>query len=112
MGSAGTFECQSPLTVDSVVRSVAFCPDGSKIAAAYSDEIQIFDAQTQAKIGSPLTGHSLDVSSVAWNNDGTKLSSGSHDNTVRIWSVGSAGTFECQSPLTVDSGLYGVRSIS
>ena len=38
--------------------------------------------------------------SVAWNNDGTKLASGSYDKTVRIWSVGSAGTFECESALT------------
>jgi WD40 repeat protein len=48
---------------------------------------------------STLNGHSHRVMSVAWNNDGTKLASGS-DKTVRIWSVGSAGTFECQSPLT------------
>ena len=54
--STGT--CVSTLTIDSAVWSVAFCPDGSKIAAAYLYEIQIFDAQTQAKIGSPLSGHS------------------------------------------------------
>ena len=48
----------SPLTVDSDVTSVAFSPDGSKIAAAHEDKIQLFDAQTQAKIGSPLSGHS------------------------------------------------------
>ena len=53
-----TGQCQSTLTVDSTVYSVAFSPDG------------------------------------------TKLASGSYDNTVRIWSVGSAGTFECQSPLS------------
>ena len=53
-----TGKCDSTLTVDYVVNSVAFCPDGSKIAAAYSDEIQIFDAQAQGKIGSPLSGHS------------------------------------------------------
>ena len=46
-----------------------------------------------------MNGHSNRVMSVAWNNDGTKLASGNVDNTVRIWSVGSAGTFECQSPL-------------
>jgi len=79
---------------------VAFSPDGSKIAAAYSDKIQIFDAQTQGKIGSPLNGHSRSVTSVAWNNDGTKLASGTKDKTVRIWSVGSAGTFECHSTLS------------
>jgi WD40 repeat protein len=50
--------CKCTLTVDSDVTSVAFSADGSKIAAAYSRNVQLFDAQTQAKIGSPLTGHS------------------------------------------------------
>jgi WD40 repeat protein len=45
-------------------------------------------------------GHCHFVMSVAWNNDGTKLASGSCDKTVRIWAVGSAGTFECQSTLS------------
>ena len=40
------------------------------------------------------------VRSVAWNNDGTKLATGSDDETIRVWSVGSAGTFECQSTVT------------
>jgi WD40 repeat protein len=45
------------------------------------------------------------VRSVAWNNDGTKLSTGklatgSDDKTIRVWSVGSAGTFECRSTVT------------
>ncbi len=91
-----TGKCHSTLTVDSEVSSVAFSPDGSKIATAHANEIQIFDTQTQGKIGSPH-GHSNSVISVAWNNDGSKLASGSYDSTVRIWSVGSAGTFECQS---------------
>ena len=58
VSSTGTFECQSTLTVDDSVYCVTFSPDGSKIAAAQSNEIQIFDAQTQAKLGSPLSGHS------------------------------------------------------
>jgi len=48
--------------------------------------------------------------SVAWNNDGTKLASGSCDETVRIWSVGSAGTFECESTLSGHSDY--VRAVS
>jgi WD40 repeat protein len=46
-----------------------------------------------------LTGQSRPVTSVAWNNNGTKLATGSIDKTVKIWSVVSAGTFECQSSL-------------
>ena len=48
---------------------------------------------------STLTGHSGSVRSVAWNNDGSKLATGSWDETVRIWSVGSDSTSECQSTL-------------
>ena len=54
---AVTGSCKCTLTVDSYVSSVAFSPDGLKIAAAYSSEIQLFDAQTQVKLGSPLSGH-------------------------------------------------------
>ncbi|KAJ5917571.1 hypothetical protein N7466_011125 [Penicillium verhagenii] len=32
-----------------------------------------------------LEGHSHSVFSVAWSQDGTRLASGSHDNTVKIW---------------------------
>jgi len=35
------------------------------------------------------------VTSVAWNNDSTKLASGSEDHTFKIWSVGSTATFKC-----------------
>ena len=47
-----------------------------------------------------LEGHGGNVRSVAWNHDGTKLASGSEDMTVKIWSAGSSGTFECESTLT------------
>ena len=56
--NAQTGQCVSTLSVDYAVISVAFSPDGSKIAAANWNEIQIFDTQTQAKLGSPLSGHS------------------------------------------------------
>ena len=63
---ASTRQCVSTLTVDSYVSSVAFSPDGLKIAAAYSNEIQLFDAQTQLKLGSPLSGHSRYVTVVSY----------------------------------------------
>ena len=41
--------------------------------------------------------------------DGTKLASGSWDMTLKIW---NAQTGQCVSTLSVDSGTYGVFSIS
>ena len=37
----------------------------------------------------PSSGHSYDVSSVAFSPDGTKVVSGSYDETVKIWNVES-----------------------
>ena len=86
---ASTGQFRSTLTVDSGVNSVAFSPDGSKSAAAYWYNIQIFDAQTNAKLGSPLRGHSDYVLSVSWSPDGTMLASGSKDKTIKLWDAQS-----------------------
>ena len=40
------------------------------------------------------------VNCVGFDPTGKKLVSCSDDRTVRIWSVGSSGTFECESTLT------------
>ena len=63
---AVTGSCKCSLTVDSEVCRVAFSSDGYKIAVAYSNEVQLFDAQTQAKLGSPMTGHSMYVTTVSY----------------------------------------------
>ena len=40
------------------------------------------------------------VYSVCFSADGKFIASGSRDKTVKIWSAGSSGNFECQSTLT------------
>jgi WD40 repeat protein len=62
----------------------------------FNGKIHVLDVVTVA-VKRSLNGHSKLVMSVAWNNDGTKLATVGHDNTVKVWSAGSAGTFECQS---------------
>ena len=52
------------------------------------------------------------VYSVCFSADGKFIASGSRDETVKIWSVGSSGNFQCQSTLRVDAGAYGVQSVS
>ena len=47
-----------------------------------------------------LTDPKHSVRSVCFSADGDLLVSGSDDKTLKVWSKGSSGTFECQSTLT------------
>ena len=53
--------------------------------------------ESQTEIAT-LTGHSNWVNSVAFNNTGTILASGSRDNTIKLWNV------ESQNEITTLTG--------
>ncbi|KDQ15486.1 hypothetical protein BOTBODRAFT_625188, partial [Botryobasidium botryosum FD-172 SS1] len=70
----------------STVNSVAFSPDGTRLASASDDNtVRLWDGLTGAPIGDALQGHTDWVRSVAFSPDGTQLASASGDNTVRLW---------------------------
>ena len=72
------------------VLSVAFSPDGTRIASGSVDKtVRIWDSETGNLVAGPFEGHSGGVSSVAFSPDGTCIASGSSDKTVRIWDVHS-----------------------
>ncbi|KAE9393321.1 WD40 repeat-like protein, partial [Gymnopus androsaceus JB14] len=74
----------------SMVNSVAFSPDGTRIVSGSHDlTVRIWNAETGMIIGEPLEGHTGSVTSVAFSPDGKKIVSGSNDQTVRIWNAES-----------------------
>ncbi len=75
-----------------VVESVAWSPDGKRLASASNDRtVQVWDASNDQKL---LTyhGHLDVVNSVMWSPDGKRLASASNDQTVQIWDASSGRT--------------------
>ncbi len=67
------------------IRSVAFSPDGKRLAGASEDQtVKVWDVQTGQELLS-LKGHTAVVSSLAFSPDGKRLASGSQDKTVKVW---------------------------
>ena len=69
------------------VSSVAFSPDGTKIAGVNRDNsIQLWDVRT-GKSTYTLAGHTRSVEIMVFSPDGTQLASVGWDNSIRLWDV-------------------------
>jgi hypothetical protein len=72
-----------------LVDSVAFSPDGRRIASGSVDQtVKVWDAESGRELAT-LSGHSDAVDSVAFSPDGRWIASGSKDKTVKVWDAES-----------------------
>ena len=75
----------------SFVHSVAFSPDGGRLASGSDKIVRIWNTAT-GELEDELEGHTGRVLSVAFSHNGQFIVSGSQDGTVRIWNAATCDT--------------------
>jgi WD40 repeat protein len=69
----------------SLVRGVAYSPDGSRLApASFDGRVKVWDTHQGIELF-PLKGHTGLVYSVCFSPDGKRIASASADQTVKVW---------------------------
>jgi WD40 repeat protein len=104
---ARTLEKQAFIPTQTLVRSLAFSPDGSLIASGqYENDIHIWRT-SDGSLYRTLPGHQGWVRSLAFSPDGNILASISDDDTLRLWNMVDGSSIR-----VIREGLKGVRTLA
>ncbi|MBK6997434.1 MAG: WD40 repeat domain-containing protein, partial [Lewinellaceae bacterium] len=94
----------------SLVYSVAFSPDGKRLATGHLDGTAKSGIWKVARLPSPSRGHTERIESVAFSPDGRRLATGSFEGTAKIWDLESG-----KAVLTLNrhtGSISGVNSVA
>ena len=70
---------------DEEICCAAATSDGNWIVIGSGSEARIFNVATLQPAATPLTGHSAEITSLAFTSDSTRLFTASRDSTVKLW---------------------------
>ena len=85
--AAGQPQLQIRTGHGATVESIAFSPDGKRLASAgFDHSTKLWDATTGKEI-QDLVGHDAEAFAVSFSPDGQTLASGGNDMTIRLWNV-------------------------
>ena len=92
-------------TIQMWSESLAYSPDGKKLAVGHGGGIRLLNANT-GQVQQTLSGHKNGVDPIVFSSDGSMLVSGSWDGTIRLWNA-STGSHR----LTIE-GHFRFRSVT
>ncbi|KAF7967840.1 hypothetical protein HWV62_32914 [Athelia sp. TMB] len=68
------------------VKTVAFSPDGRRVASGSRDNtVRVWNTETGALLAGPFKGHTGGVNSIAFSPNGLSIASGSEDKCICVW---------------------------
>ena len=106
-----SWERVDEVTIDDLVLSLAFSPDGRILAVGTSaGQVEFIDVRTGERIGEPVSGQRDWVNSVAFAPDGRTLAAGSEDGSIAL--VGTAAWTDDVADLGTTLCLVAGRSLT
>jgi hypothetical protein len=91
-----------------ITSNIMYSPDGTQVVSGCHQlsktchTIKFQDAETGDVVGKPLSGHTGEISHIAFSSDESRIISGSGDKTIRIWDAKTAPFYNLQVGLNTD----------